>query len=60
MTTNIQRIQSYFMLLNDTLDKNFMKIYKSFIDEQENKLKLEKVFKKLKDNEDVSLSNPDS
>ena len=60
MTTNIQRIQSNFMLLNDTLDKNFMKIYKSFIDEQENKLKLEKVFKKLKDNEDVSLSNPDS
>ena len=35
------------MLLNDTLDKNFMEKYKSFIDEyEEEQVKLEKKIKK--------------
>ena len=49
------------MLLNDTLDKNFMDKYKSFIDEyEEEQIKIIKQLKKLKDKEDVSLSDPDS
>ena len=51
----------YFMLLNDTLDKNFMDKYKSFIDEyEEEQIKIIKQLKKLKDKEDVSLSDPNS
>ena len=53
--------RDYFMLLNDTLDKNFMDKYKSFIDEyEEEQIKIIKQLKKLKDKEDASLSDPDS
>lgn len=53
--------RDYFMLLNDTLDKNFMDKYKSFMDEyEEEQIKIIKQLKKLKDKEDASLSDPDS
>ena len=53
--------RDYFMLLNDTLDKNFMDKYKLFMDEyEEEQIKIIKQLKKLKDKEDASLSDPDS